>query len=181
MSTTKTRVCNVICTADLDQLIDIEKLNDLPCGIYDQAIYGGRCGYVKTPGMVGRVTLFSSGKMISIGAKSTKNAKEQLHQTIFYLKKEKLIHDVKITPIIRNIVAVSDLKKNIPMKKLALKFKGSIYNPDIFPGVILKGLYECSFLIFSTGKIVQTKGTTINQTHNDLEKVISRINDLMFN
>lgn len=40
----KPKINNVVCTANLEQKISMEKLSKIPCGIYDQAIYGGRCG-----------------------------------------------------------------------------------------------------------------------------------------
>ena len=71
-------IVNVVCTADLKQRIEIKKFNEFSWGIYDSEIYRGICGYVKSPEMQGKVTVFSSGKMISIGAKSIRSAKEQI-------------------------------------------------------------------------------------------------------
>jgi len=81
----KTKISNIVTTADLKQKFDIEKLNDYSWGIYDQISYNGICGYVKTPEMKGKVTLFTSGKMISIGSNTIQNSIDQLNQTKFYL------------------------------------------------------------------------------------------------
>ncbi len=72
----KAKVNNVVCTASLEQTVDVTRMADLSCGIYDQAIYGGRCGYVKMPDMKGRVTVFPSGKMISVGHTISKQSNQ---------------------------------------------------------------------------------------------------------
>ena len=89
----KPKICNVVSTADLKQKVNINELSKLPCGIFDESIYGGRCGYVKIPEMKGRVTIFASGKMISIGGNSVTKAHNQLNQAKFYLVQENLIQN----------------------------------------------------------------------------------------
>ena len=58
------KISNIVTTGNLKQKIIINKLNDFPWGLYDQATYNGNCGYVKTPEMKGRVIILDSGKMI---------------------------------------------------------------------------------------------------------------------
>lgn len=64
------QITNVITTANLKQSVDAPRFVNHPWGRYDLEYYGGRCGYVKDKKMIGRVTVFLSGKMISTGAKS---------------------------------------------------------------------------------------------------------------
>ena len=64
------KIRNVVTTADLGQKVNIERLNNFSWAIYDQVSYGGICGYVKSPEMHGKVTIFSTGKMISVGSSS---------------------------------------------------------------------------------------------------------------
>jgi len=68
------KIVNVVTTADLKQKVDIKKFPEFAWGIYDKHTYGGRCGYVRANKMQGKVTMFPSGKMISLGAKSTKQS-----------------------------------------------------------------------------------------------------------
>lgn len=150
----KPKICNVICTGNLEQKINVTKLSKLPNGIYDKKIYGGRCGYVKTPDMDGRVTIFPSGKMISIGGKTIKKAIDQLNRAKSYLVEAKLVKDIKLIPLIRNIVATTEADQKIPIEEISTKIPGAIYNPENFSGMILKGLHNCSFLVFASGKIV---------------------------
>lgn len=147
-------ISNVVSTSDLHQNIDIEKFINFPWGIYDLEIYGGRCGYLKSPEMRGRVTIFPSGKMISVGAKSITKSLQQLNQAKFYLLREKLISDVKLKPKIQNIVATLSLDKKLKINQISSKLKGAIYEPERFPGIILKSMRSVSYLIFASGKVV---------------------------
>lgn len=60
---------NVVTTSNLCQEIDVTLFNNYSWGEYDQEIYHGICGYIKDGQLVGKVTIFLSGKMISLGAK----------------------------------------------------------------------------------------------------------------
>jgi TATA-box binding protein (TBP) (component of TFIID and TFIIIB) len=66
----------VVATAVLDQPVDLELLHErFPKNIvYDQEIYGGLVAYFKTEGMEGKVSIFWSGKLISLEAKSLEKA-----------------------------------------------------------------------------------------------------------
>ena len=169
----------MVCTADLKQNIDIVKLAALPCGIYDEAIYGGRCGYIKTPEMQGRVTIFPSGKMISVGGRSTRKAIEQLNHAKFLLGQEEMISGVKLKPNIRNIVATVDVGHAIPIDKLSSKISGSIYDPETFPALIMKGLASCSFLVFASGKIVIAGAKSVKEVNTSSFELLQKLNDFM--
>ncbi len=153
------------------------RLAGLACGIYDEAIYGGRCGYVKMPEMDGRVTIFPSGKMISVGGRTISKAIEQLNHAKFYLVQEKMIHDVKIVPVIRNIVATVELDHKIPVDVLASKISGAIYDPETFPGMILKGIDSCRFLVFASGKIVIAGAKSSDELNSASFEVLQRLDD----
>jgi len=147
-------ISNVVATSDLKQNVDINKFSKHAWGIHDPEIYGGRCGYVKTPEMKGRVTVFPSGKLISIGAKSIENAKNQIHLAKFQLLRDKFIDDIKPKIKIQNIVATLNFNSLLDLNKIVHKLNGATYEPDQFPGIILKNVKNTSFLIFSSGKIV---------------------------
>lgn len=147
-------ITNVVCTANMEQTVDIGKMVSMPCCIYDNEIYGGRCGYVKLPDMQDKVTIFPSGKMISLGSKSVAKAIEQLNGAKHHLVQEGLIHDCVITPQIRNIIATLDTMQKIPIDVFSSKISGAVYDPETFAVMILKGLAICSFLVFASGKIV---------------------------
>jgi len=169
-------ISNVVCTADLKQKVNITKFVKYPWGIFDEAIYRGMCGYVKTPDMQGRVTIFPTGKMISIGAKSIKNAIEQIYQAKFHLVISKIVSDTKLKPKIQNIVGMTNFKKKIDVHKLAKTLPHCVYEPEVFPGLIYNFLGSLRALIFSSGKIVMPGAKSLeelNSAYFELKKIIS--------
>jgi len=165
------KISNIVTTADLKQKVDIEKLNDFPWGIYDQISYNGICGYVKTPGMKGKVTLFASGKMISIGSKTIEDSIEKLNQTKFHLLQESLVDDVQLEPVVRNIVATISFDKLLNLKKLAVKIKNSKYEPTVFAGLRYPIKDGLTALIFSSGKVVIAGGKSIQDISDSYNKI----------
>ncbi len=168
-----------MCTADLKQRVNISEFVKMPCGIYDEAIYGGRCGYVKMPEMDGRVTIFSSGKMISVGAKSIKRAKDQLNQSKFYMLQYNMIKNTVLSAKIRNIVATVATGKTIPIDIISTKIPGASYDPEIFPGMIIKGVNSCSCLVFASGKIVIAGAKSVNELNTTAFEMVQRLNGLL--
>ena len=175
----KLKISNVVCTANLDQKVSMKKLSQLPCGIYDEVIYGGRCGYVKTPEMSGRVTIFPSGKMISIGAKSVKKSIEQLNHAKFLLVQEKIISEIKLVPKVRNIVSTIDTGKTIPIEYLSSKIPDSKYNPEHFPALILKASHDGSFLVFASGKIILAGAKSVKEINSSTFDLIQKLNSFL--
>ena len=173
----KPKIRNVVCTASLGQGVDVARFTTMPCGIYDLEIYGGRCGYIKTPEMEGRVTVFPSGKMISIGSKSVTKAVRQLNHAKFVMVQEGMIRDAKIRPIIRNIVSTLDLGEAIPIDKISPRIPGSVYDPESFPAMILKGLGSCSFLVFASGKIVITGAKSVSEANVQSFELVQRLKE----
>ncbi len=174
----KPKIRNVVSTADLKQKVNVVRLADIPYGIYDGTTYGGRCGYIKTQEMDGRVTVFPSGKMISVGGRSIERSKAQLNHAKFFLVQNKMIDDVSISPNIRNIVATVEIGKNIPVDVLSTMISGAIYDPETFPGMILKGLHSASYLVFASGKIVIAGTKSIKELNTASFELVRRINAL---
>lgn len=162
------RIHNVVTTADIKQTVDITRLNSYDWGIYDMEFYGGSCGYVKTRDMKGKVTVFLTGKLISVGANSIKDSKNQLKKTIDLLNKNNLISKVEVNTKVQNIVATLDIKTTLDIEKLSKQLDYSILNKKNFPALIYKTEIGPTCLIFSSGKIVINGSKSINQ----LNKVI---------
>ena len=147
-------IVNVTATANLKQTVDVAKLANIEFGIYDNGKYYCKCGYVKLPRMKGKVTVFPTGKMISVGANSTRSSLTSLKNTKNFLKKNKLIKSVKMQSQIVNITALLDLNYKIDIEKLSLKLNGSIYEPEQFPALRYKITHTGSYSIFASGKII---------------------------
>ena len=70
-------IVNLIATAELKPPADLEKLVYVGGVLYDTAIY--RCAYLKDRNTKSKISIFSTGKMISVGSKSIQTAKQDLH------------------------------------------------------------------------------------------------------
>lgn len=176
---TRPRIVNVVSTAALGGPVDVKRMARLECCMYDEAIYGGRCGYVKTPGMKGRVTVFISGKMISVGADSVRGSCEQLHNAKFYLAGKGLAGGRAIKCTLRNIVATISTGQAIPIDRISPHIAGAVYDPESFPGMILKGQGSCSFLVFGSGKIVVAGAKSASDLNTSSFDLLARLNSVM--
>ncbi len=73
-----------------------------------------------------------------------------------------------------NIVVSSDLKHPIPLEKMAASLSNTEYNPEQFPGLVLRIKEpKTSSLIFSSGKIVCTGARNLE----DVRKAIIKIKE----
>ena len=66
------KIQNIVCTGNLKQEIDITSFNKFKHLSANLNLY--RCEYVKDDTMMGKVTVFRTGKLISIGTKSPEQA-----------------------------------------------------------------------------------------------------------
>ncbi len=77
---------------------------------------------------------------------------------------------------IQNIVASADLEKDIPLIKLAEALPNTEYNPEQFPGLVMRIKDpKTSALIFSSGKIVCTGAKSMTKVRESVRKIIQNI------
>ncbi len=154
---TTAKVVNVVATASLGQKLDFEKLKRLKEICYNADIYGGQVAYFKTNLMVGRISLFATGNMISVGTKSEAQSYEEIQLTKQFLVKTGVIKNVDIQPITQNIVATVDFEQSLNLEELSQRTR-AIYEPEQFPGAILRLEipFKTSILVFASGKMVVT-------------------------
>ena len=149
-------IVNIVCTVDLQEKIKIKSFNKfkfLSCNI---DLY--RCGYVQDDKMIGKVSVFESGKLISIGTKNYAQTCSEMKRVLKLLKKYNLIKSThsKIQPRIRNMVGKIDVKKPIEIEELSKSLSRCIYEPEQFPALIYRMLNNMVALIFASGKIIIT-------------------------
>src|SRR3989344_972772 len=81
---------------------------------------------------------------------------------------------------IQNIVATASLGKPVPLTKLARTQPNTEYNPETFPGLVLRVKEpKSAVLVFSSGNLVctVTKSTTqVKQVINAVIKQLRKIN-----
>jgi len=162
-------IVNLVATGDLKQSVDLFEISKLPYSIFDSKIYGGRVAYIKTPQMHGKVTIFPSGKLISVGTKSYESAQKDIDTVLTILSKKKLIKLTPIELILRNIVAVFTFQHVLNLEEVAY-VKGAMYEPEQFLGVILKlEVTNATYLIFNSGKIVISGTNSMEELNKSVE------------
>ena len=166
------KIQNVVTTADLKQEIDIASFNEYEHLSSNLDLYA--CGYVKDDCMVGKVTVFKNGKLISVGTKSPEDSKLELKKALKILRKYKLAKQVKIIPQVRNIVGRYDLKRKLAIEKLARSLPKSLYEPEMFPGLIYRIQDSCVALLFASGKGVIVGAKTIEEVNVAFYEVNTR-------
>ena len=178
------RVVNVVSTATLDSSVDIESLPQFfpNEAVHDEEIYGGRVAYFKSEAMQGKVTIFPSGKLISVGTKSIEESIRDLNLVAKALKSG------LTEPKIRNIVATSDIGHGMDLESISLMREiEAIYEPEQFPGMIIKiPLGEdnmATILLFASGKLVCVGLKNLENIKEAIEQLIKliRVKDEKYN
>ena len=146
------KIVNTVSTADLNQAVDIGSFNEYDSLTSNLSLY--RCGYVKDGVMVGRVTVFGNGKMISVGTKSPEQSFRELRKAVKILGMHKLIRACKIHPEVRNIVANTSFNQSLHIERLARTIPKTMYEPEQFPGLIHRVQGSVVALLFASGKCV---------------------------
>lgn len=75
-----------------------------------------------------------------------------------------------------NIVVSASLGHDIPLEKMAATLPNTEYNPEQFPGLVIRIKEpKTSALIFSSGKIVCTGARTMANVHESIRKIIKSL------
>jgi transcription initiation factor TFIID TATA-box-binding protein len=174
----ETTIVNVVATASLCQKIELSKLKESEEISYNPSVHGGNVAYFKTSKMRGRVSVFASGKLISVGTKSQQDAFRELNMATEFLVSHDYARPFVIYPKIRNIVVTAFLSANLNLEKLAETPK-AVYEPEQFPAVILhlEQPHKASILVFSSGRIVITGLTSSKQ----IEPIMRQARKIMEN
>ena len=85
---------------------------------------------------------------------------------------KKVARDIEIV----NIVVSASLGHDIPLEKMAATLSNTEYNPEQFPGLVIRIKDpKTSALIFSSGKIVCTGARTIEKVQESIKKIIKSL------
>ncbi|MFH1506798.1 MAG: TATA-box-binding protein [archaeon] len=75
-----------------------------------------------------------------------------------------------------NIVVSSSLEHDIPLEKMAATLSNTEYNPEQFPGLVIRIKEpKTSALIFSSGKIVCTGARTLEKVEESVQQIIESL------
>jgi transcription initiation factor TFIID TATA-box-binding protein len=84
--------------------------------------------------------------------------------------------DGERTITVVNIVISSSLEQDIPLEKMAATLSNTEYNPEQFPGLVIRIKEpKTSALIFSSGKIVLTGARSMDEVERGIEKIIKSL------
>jgi transcription initiation factor TFIID TATA-box-binding protein len=105
--------------------------------------------------------------------KSTK--KKKAAKKMVKLKPVKPSKDAKEIKVV-NIVVSASLGQDIPLEKMAATLSNTEYNPEQFPGLVIRIKEpKTSALIFSSGKIVCTGARSMDKVHESIKKIIKSL------
>jgi transcription initiation factor TFIID TATA-box-binding protein len=83
---------------------------------------------------------------------------------------------------IQNIVATTSLEKPVPLTKLARTQPNTEYNPETFPGLVLRIKEpKSAVLVFSSGNLVCTGTKSVAQVKKVVEEVIKQLRKINVN
>jgi transcription initiation factor TFIID TATA-box-binding protein len=83
---------------------------------------------------------------------------------------------------VQNIVATTSLGKPIPLTKLARTQPNTEYNPETFPGLVLRIKEpKSAVLVFSSGNLVCTGTKSISQVKQVIQAVIKQLKKINVN
>ena len=156
MSHVKYTIVNMVAAASLDQMLDLYSLAvGIPNIEYEPEQFPGAILKIKEPKV--SMLLFKNGKIICSGASSEKQIEQGIR------KANKMIHEVqKDIKIKRNVpfeivnfVATASLDMNLDLFEVAMKLPNVEYEPEQFPGAILRlDEPKLTFLLFKNGKMI---------------------------
>lgn len=81
-------------------------------------------------------------------------------------------HDIRVV----NIVVSTALQHDIPLEKMAAMLSNTEYNPEQFPGLVIRIKEpKTSALIFSSGKVVCTGARSMDKVRESIKKIIKSL------
>lgn len=168
-------IVNIVVSTSLEHDIPLEKMAaTLSNTEYNPEQFPGLVIRIKDPKT--SALIFSSGKVVSTGAKTIEKVAESLKHIIKSL--EKINIKIKIVPKlnIQNIVASGSIGMDLNLNTLAMRLDNTEYEPEQFPGLVYKlDEAKATFLLFSNGKIVCTGTKSEEQVHIAVDMLIEKL------
>jgi transcription initiation factor TFIID TATA-box-binding protein len=151
----KYRIENIVISVVLKRDIDLHLIADAYNDVeFNMNKFPGVCIRILHPKCT--ILLFKNGKMILTGLKNSKDGDVIVKKVI-----ERFNHvgiELMEPPELKivNIVVSLNLQHHINLDKATLILLHSIYEPEVFPGLIYRAVEPnpCAFLIFSSGKVI---------------------------
>ncbi|HIH21461.1 MAG: TATA-box-binding protein [Candidatus Diapherotrites archaeon] len=166
------QIVNLVASANLNATLDLYNLAvSVPNIEYEPEQFPGAILKLKEPKV--SMLLFKNGKVICSGASS----EEQIEQGI--RKASKLIHEIqpsvkvldKVAYTVVNLVATANLHQTLDLFKTAMSLDNVEYEPEQFPGAILRITEpKITLLLFKNGKVICAGAKREDLLRQGLEK-----------
>ncbi len=94
--------------------------------------------------------------------------------------KTKVLKKVRGKPTVytktQNVVVSASIHRELPLERLAAKLERADYNPETFPGLILKiDVPKASALLFSSGKIICTGTKSLSEARTAIDVIVDKL------
>jgi len=170
-------VQNVVATSSLGTTIDLIEIMKVSANVeYRPIKFPGLVFRLKTPKTA--TLIFTTGKMVCTGAKSSKEARRAVRKVVRELKNQGFI--IRGSPKIKvvNMVSSADLGVGIDLEEASYVLDNIMYEPEQFPGAVYRMADpKVVILIFSSGKLVVTGSRSEEQVYEAVDKIRSILVD----
>jgi transcription initiation factor TFIID TATA-box-binding protein len=130
----------------------------------------------------GTALIFSSGKLILTGLKSESHIDIILNVIVNKVEKAHM-HIIETSSKVVNIVSSGSLHNPINLDKAIIIIEQSMYEPEVFPGLIYRMQEpKIVFILFSTGSFIATGTRSREDLKHGVKQLAERIktDDLIF-
>ncbi|MBT4334202.1 TATA-box-binding protein [archaeon] len=181
MAKGKVKIVNIVCSTSLEQDIHLIKLAEaLPNTEYNPEQFPGLVMRIREPKT--SALIFSSGKVVSTGARSMAKVRESINQIIKNVAKIGVNVTIKPKITVQNMVASGEIGMDLNLNKLAMQLANAEYEPEQFPGLVYKlAGTKATFLLFSNGKIVCTGTVSEIKLKEAIQQLIKVLKNLKGN
>jgi transcription initiation factor TFIID TATA-box-binding protein len=168
---------NVVASATVDQRIDLNEITRSFSDVeYHPDQFPGLVFRLKSPKTA--TLIFSSGKMVCTGSKSSEQAVKAVNLVVQKLRQGKISIKNEPKVVIQNIVASASLGGKVHLEEAARQLPKSMYEPEQFPGLIHRMKEpKTVILLFASGKLVCTGGKTELEVYtaiNNLQETLEQ-------
>ncbi|MDD3178093.1 MAG: TATA-box-binding protein [Candidatus ainarchaeum sp.] len=170
-------IVNLVASSNLGQTLDLYNLAAaIPDVEYEPEQFPGAIFKLKEPKV--SLLLFKNGKIIISGASSEKDIVAGIKKATKLIGEIEKNVKIKASPKyeIVNLVATSSLNKTIDLFQAAVTLDDIEYEPEQFPGAIIR-LYnpKITLLLFKNGKLICAGA----KSEDDINKSVNKIKKLL--
>ncbi|MEM2904331.1 MAG: TATA-box-binding protein [Candidatus Bathyarchaeia archaeon] len=172
------RIENVVASVNLNQGIDLlSVVKALPGAVeYKPEQFPGLVFRLRKPKTT--TLIFSSGKMVCTGARSSDLARKAVRRVVSELRTNGVLIVSKPDIQVQNIVASVNLGGKVDLERSTFTLGRTLYEPEQFPGLIFRmDEPRVVILIFASGKLVCTGAKREQEVTDAVDKLKQVLED----